>query len=495
MMDFRSYLEKYWASKFDSLNIKYEYEKYTFNVMDGKYIPDFYFPESNTFFEVKGHHLWEGNSTKKSIELNKVKPVIKGTSEGTFHFANSDKSICYLVCCNRCSKVYFTSDINKSCISCENDSLTLLVNGEKGFDDWDYINDEYWLFSKKEYDHMYNTLDRANINQMDNLYEKLHGTPKAYLYNREKEHKLSQLKKDHPNKLEVINYIENVLEILTLTDHNEIYIPPILLVGSVGCGKTAFAKSLSKILMDEDLGLKLDLNTGGANFTLVGNAQGFRNAYPGKILLSMSSISGKPVRNPIVLLDEIDKIKLTQFSCEDIFLSLLEKENSKGFTDEFFNIPIDASGISYIALANELTIPEPVLNRFNVFHIRDYLEREIKDIVIPNIFNKWKKDVRIKKNVVPEVLSSEIVDEIFLRTNGDIRDIKNVLYKIGAETIDIDENNNLIAFKGNRVKFIVEENRMTSFGIKEDIKKVYKKTNYRNNVVSKYIKKILKFIL
>ena len=491
---FRTYLEEYWASKFKLYNIKYEYEKFKINIGDTTYIPDFYFPESDIYFEAKGHHKWEGSSmnkaTKACTSREKNILVIKGTSEGTFHIANHEKSSCFIVLCPKCKKTYFTANIRDNCIYCHNIEIDILENGDEGLNNWEYINDENWLFSKKDYDHMFNTLSDNDTEQIANLYEKLHGKPKSFIYTRGKSYQISQLRKDHPNKQNVITFIENVLDILELTEHNEIFIPPLLLIGSPGCGKTAFAKKLSKILMEGKTGLKLDLNTGSANFTLIGNAKGFKSAYPGKILLSLTTAEGKPIKNPVILLDEIDKIKQNQYSCEDIFLTLLEKENSRDFRDEFFNIPIDSSGISYIALANnEKTIPEPVFNRFNVFYIRDYSEKEIKNIVIPQIYNSWVIENKILEKTVPDHLPATVIEEIYCRSRGDIRKIKNILYEIGAETIDINESNGVMAFQGKRLRFISQELDLTMHGIKDQ--KIYNKS-FKDSVFKIDFKRIKK---
>ena len=94
----------------------------------------------------------------------------------------------------------------------------------------------------------------------------------------------------------------------------------------------------------------------------------------------------KPVKNPIIHFDELDKIHQDEkYSIETIFYSILEKNTAKQFRDNFFGVDVDASGINYIFTANSLkTVPVPIVNRLKIFHIPDYTEEQFKTSVLDN---------------------------------------------------------------------------------------------------------------
>lgn len=126
---FRSRLEARWAVFFNALNIKYEYEPEGFVLSDGTYyLPDFYLPESKTFFEVKGIMSDKDMHKIKKLIKDSQRPVVIGCSDMSFYacdfwwdedFALTDKESSVLVHCPTCGKYYF-SGINGSyeCLCC-----------------------------------------------------------------------------------------------------------------------------------------------------------------------------------------------------------------------------------------------------------------------------------------------------------------------------------------------------------------------------------------
>ncbi len=221
-------------------------------------------------------------------------------------------------------------------------------------------------------------------------------------------------------------------------------LPPILFVGSPGCGKTTFAKSFSKILFNDSVS-KVELGNDIASFTLLGSDSGFRKAKPGTILESMYSTGFSPINNPMVILDEFDKIKKNQYSSESIFNSLLEKSNSESFIDKFFHTSVNASKVNYIAICNTLNNISPsILNRFKVFKIRDYTKVEILEYVIPNIYKAWRLEQSLRLDRIPLNLSVKIKKRILKKTKGNIRDIKNALNDLLNDTMHMDKKTGIM---------------------------------------------------
>ena len=144
-----------------------------------------------------------------------------------------------------------------------------------------------------------------------------------------------------------------------------ILVPPVLIVGPRGCGKTAFAVSLLEALGLPTLSVGLQQDP-----KIIASASGYwGNAAPNPMLVHIAS-SG--VANPGVVLNEVDKITRSKHfgSAEDDLLSLLEPSESASFYDGRLRTSVDLSHISYIATANAIDqVPAPLLSRFTVLQM------------------------------------------------------------------------------------------------------------------------------
>lgn len=187
--------------------------------------------------------------------------------------------------------------------------------------------------------------------------------------------------------------------------------------------------------------IKLEMGDGIPFFDIVGSSPDYTTATCGKIIKSMFSESPKPpIKNPIIVIDEFEKIKSFEHSCENVFYTLFEKKNSEIFIDCFFGIPVDASNINYIATANSIEgISKPILNRMKIIYIRDNTEYEIKNLIIPNIYKEWIEKENIKKNRIPKELSDEIKSKIYERSKGELRAIYAILTEVLLEYRHFDE--------------------------------------------------------
>lgn len=172
--------------------------------------------------------------------------------------------------------------------------------------------------------------------------------------------KLKILEKQFGNFNEVIALCRNAFILGALEPPNIINLPPMLLVGPPGIGKTRFLSELAMTLGTTFYDLDFSSLTSG--FIISGGSSSWNDSKPG--VISNSMLKSK-YANPIILLDEIDKAQTgSNFDPLGPMYGLLEKHTAKRFTDEFLNIKMDASSIIWVASANyPERIPEPIRSR------------------------------------------------------------------------------------------------------------------------------------
>jgi ATP-dependent Lon protease len=173
------------------------------------------------------------------------------------------------------------------------------------------------------------------------------------------------LEHDLPNFGEVLADLRKQLALCLETD-DALEIPPILLLGDPGIGKTHFARRLSQLL-GTGYGF-VSMSSLTAGWVLSGASSQWKNSRTGKVF---DTLVHGDYANPVMVVDELDKASAeSHYDPLGALYSLLEQDTARSFTDEFAEVPLDCSDILWIATANEAArIPEPILNRMNVYEI------------------------------------------------------------------------------------------------------------------------------
>ena len=176
---------------------------------------------------------------------------------------------------------------------------------------------------------------------------------------------MDELYFDLPNFSDVLDDIRRQLS-LCVSSRDNLELAPMLLLGDPGIGKTHFAKRVSKLL-GTGFGF-ISMSSLTAGWIIGGASSQWKNAKPGKVFETF--LRGE-YANPVMVIDEIDKSAADgTYDPLGALYSLLEHDTAAEFIDEFVEIPIDAADVVWIATANDArSIPEPILNRMNVYEI------------------------------------------------------------------------------------------------------------------------------
>lgn len=223
------------------------------------------------------------------------------------------------------------------------------------------------------------------------------------------EEKLVSLESRFPHFKEVLDFIKSSLYLASCgSGPGVVRVPPILLRGDPGAGKSYFAEELAKALSAPYV--ERDLSVTSEAFVLVGQDSTWKNSKPG---LVFDALVGGQFANPVICLNEVDKVKVTGFqnSPMSALYGLLEPSSAKCFKDEFVPVPLDASRVVWIMTANDGEIPEPILSRVEVFDIPEPTREQMQQIA-KSIWKGVRESELPDGNTFPDEMCGEVLDAL-----------------------------------------------------------------------------------
>lgn len=288
----------------------------------------------------------------------------------------------------------------------------------------DYVKEK----TKKEIKHFRNMSSSSSESTVERGYiETVLELPwnKMSVDNKDLDHAAQVLDDDHYGLKDVKERILEFLAVRNLTSKGES--PIICLVGPPGTGKTSIARSIASAL--EKKYVRISLGGVRDEAEIRGHRKTYIGAMPGRIVNGLRQAG---VSNPLMLLDEIDKVSSDyKGDTSAALLEVLDSEQNCRFRDHYIEMPVDLSEVLFIATANEVSgIPKPLLDRMELIEVSSYTENEKFHIAKEHLVEKQKSKNGIKKEQLT-ITDGALKDIIRLYTReAGVRSLERTIGKL-----------------------------------------------------------------